>query len=115
MGYICHHAILVTSFSSKLTTNARNIASTIFFEAMGSPGLSLITPISESYVNGYFSFSILPDGSKENWSDSEKMDACRDAFICWLKEHANQFSWAEVQYGDERGNNRILRHSGASE
>jgi hypothetical protein len=69
-------------------------------------------PICDSKINGYRTFMVPPDGSKEGWRESEDSDNRRDTFLEWLEEHQDGWlSWAEVQYGDEAGDQRVLRAS----
>lgn len=48
----------------------------------------LITPVSEGW-NDLKSFAILPDGSKEGWSTSDKMDEIRKIFIEHFKYNSD--------------------------
>ena len=107
MGYMRHHAIVVTTYSASHIADAHVKATAL--------GLNP-TPIQESAINTYVSFAVLPDGSKEGWDESDTGDTRRDAFIAWM--NAQRFSdgsspldWAEVQYGDDEGETCITRHS----
>lgn len=106
MGYRCHHAIVVTSWGA--LDKAHEKAVSLF-------GISSqVTPIVGPVINGYTSFMIGPDGSKEGWEPSNVGDLKRDAFCAWLDEQAYEdgsscFQWAEVQYGDDNDDNRVLR------
>ena len=62
MGYMRHHAILVTSWDAKLLASAHAQAVKMF---------AYVSPISPAFVNGYQSFFIPPDGSKEGWPESD--------------------------------------------
>jgi hypothetical protein len=106
MGYICHHAIVVTAFDHK-------DAETIRWKAVDL-GLTT-TNVTDSPVNGYASFMVVPDGSKEGWSASDAGNNQRDEFLEWLTMLGPTCSWAEVQYGDEGGNDVMLRHSGGGD
>jgi hypothetical protein len=44
----------------------------------------MTTAIIQSPRNSYFSFVILPDGSKEGKSFSEDMDVVREQFMSWM-------------------------------
>jgi hypothetical protein len=79
MGYIKHHAIVVTSWNDALIVEAH---------AKAVEYCRLVTPLSETGVNGYRSFLIAPDGSKEGWGDSDLGDAEREAFIRWAEGQA---------------------------
>lgn len=106
MGYIRHHAILVTSWNKKHLQKARDFAKKIKMT---------LTEITESPTKSYVSFAVMPDGSKEGWGGSEIGDTQRREFIKWLDSYryedgSSPLSWAEVQYGDDEGQNRITAH-----
>lgn len=105
MGYMRHHAILVTSYKDERINAAR--------EKALSFGLAC-SEIIPSRTNVYFSFFVAPDGSKEGWPDSDEGDAKRDLFINWLNSYrfsdgSSPLDWVEVQYGDEGGEQEVLR------
>lgn len=103
MGYMRHHAIIVTSRSPYIH-QAHEKAASIF------PSVS---PVLESEVNGYDSFFIPPDGSKEAWPESYDGDIRRTSFVVWLDQQryedgSTPFNWVVVQYGDDEGMTRIV-------
>lgn len=107
MGYICHHAIIVTSWDRKYIEPAREKALRIF---------PVVSEILESQENGYCSIFIPPDGSKEDWRESAEGNDRRAEFIKWLNAQAetdggNCTGWVEVQYLDEAGNEKVLNSS----
>ncbi len=111
MGYMCHHAILITTYDEHHATRAHDRAETIFED-------TLVSPVQESVINGYYSFAIFPDGSKEGWSASDKGDEHRTMFIAWLEKQRNEdrsswYDWVEVQYGDDDLATRIVNDSDA--
>lgn len=100
-----HHAIVVTGFRREDVDSAHKKAATIFSDKQ-------LTPVVDSYLNGYCSFAIMPDGSKEGWGDSDRGDENRDEFIKFLTGRTGKnlfLDWAEIQFGDEDGDDRILR------
>jgi len=108
MGYIRHHAIIVTSWSDKHIEHAYSQAVEIFGEA--------VSPIVNSKHNDYGSFFIAPDGSKEGWEESDEGDDLRERFVEWLNHHryddgSSPFDWAEIQYGDDDKQTLVCRHS----
>ncbi len=107
MSYMRHNAVLVTSFSKKLIEQAHIYAVDVFGD---------VTSIVESKVNGYLTFLVPPDGSKEGWKESNEGNEQRDKFITWLhsqayEDRSNPFSWVEVQYGDDELETIIVRDS----
>lgn len=98
MGYMRHHCIVVTGYSNETLTEAHKKASEIF---------PAVTPIIESRVNGYASFFIPPDGSKEWWIESNNGDIRRETFIKYLQKQ-NCLDWVELQYADDEGDDKII-------
>jgi len=94
MGYMRHHAIIVTGWSTEQVTNAHQIASELF---------EVVSPVTEVATNGYTSFFIPPDGSKEGWEESNNGNLARGRFMDWAKTSGTYLEVAEIQYGDEEG------------
>ena len=90
MGYICHHAIVVTGWGDRI-------------KAAHAKAKELQPCVSELVegINNYSTFLVAPDGSKEGWEDSDKGDASRDAFVAWLRlqweDGSPWLSWAEIE------------------
>lgn len=104
MGHTRHNAIIVTSWDAKALKEAHEKAKGIF------PSVSSITT---QQCNGYASFLVPPDGSKEGWGESENGDRHRLEFISWMAirqydGHSN-LTWVEVQYGDDDGDDRVIQ------
>lgn len=105
MGYQRHHAIIVTSYNNVHILRAQMAAKDIFGE---------FPMRSESKINEYYTFLIPPDGSKEDWPESDAGDVRRDKFINWLNEQrfedgSSPYKWVEVQYGDDEDENIVTR------
>jgi hypothetical protein len=97
MGYMRHHGILVTSWHAQRLTEAHQQAVTLFE--------GLVSPVVEALTNGYRSFAILPDGSKEGWPESDGCDALRAEFVRYLEstryaDGSSDLDWVIVQFGD---------------
>ena len=91
MGTISHHGIMVTSFDRKKIFEAREKARLIFD--------NLVSSIVRSKINGFESFCVFPDGSKEGWGASDQFDESREKFISWLSRD-DYFDWIEFHYGE---------------
>ena len=102
MGYTRHHAIVVSGWDLAHADKARDKAATLF---------SWVSEVSPAHTNGYCSFFVPPDGSKEGWDTSDEGDANRAAFIAWLRDGNLHLDWAEIQYGDDDGASLVLAHS----
>lgn len=103
MGYMRHHAILVSTEIGDIY-EAYAVA-----EHLGCK----LSPVTESTINGVLSFAVFPDGSKEGWEESNTGDLQRKQLKQWLQaqkyeDGSSPFDWAEVQYGDDDGDNRII-------
>jgi len=107
MGYIRHDAIVATSWDVKYLKPARAKA-----EELGLP----CTEIVESNTNGYVSFLIAPDGSKEGWDESARGDDARSRWKAWANakwtEECVYVYWAHLSYaGDESGDTKIVEQA----
>jgi hypothetical protein len=103
MGVIRHHTIIVTSWDDerlgKCLSEAHEKAREIFGDAHVSSVLY--------GINGYGSFFIPPDGSKEGWIPSDKGDEHRAQFVSWMKQQryedgSSRLQWVEVSFGGDR-------------
>lgn len=105
MGYIAHHAIVVTAGSREVRIARK--------KALGL-GLHCSGPVP-SPVNGYVSFLIAPDGSKEGWGESAHGDDARAEWIAWTKTQDRLYlHWALVRFGgDQPELTRVERHNGS--
>jgi hypothetical protein len=104
MGYMRHHAIIVTGFRHEDLLRALKKAKTLFPKQR-------ISQILKADVNMYETLFISTDGSKEGWAESDAGDLQREAFINWLrcKKQEDCFYWAEVRYTDDEGKTLIER------
>jgi len=108
MGYIRHHAIVVTGCGSSVTL-VQSKAWAIF-------GEDLVSPILPKQINGFESFFIQPDGSKEGWPESDLGDDQRMEFLNWIvgrnnKDGSNELSFVEVFYGDDEKQCGVVHHN----
>ena len=108
MGYIKHKAITVTSWDSekleKVHTKAKSVCGDRVSEIIKSP------------VNGYISFIVCPDGSKEGWDSSEQGDKEDSELVDFINEQAyedgsNSISYIHYFYGEDNRNAGIINHN----
>ncbi len=116
MGYIRHHAIVVTGSRYRdVRPNAERTDIDDAHAAASAAGCKLVSPIVGPGVNDTYSFLVAPDGSKEGWKDSDDGDTARDAFIAWMQdangEHGGWFAWAEVVLGTDDAEAHVERHA----
>ena len=104
MGYMRHHAIVVTTWNHEFAEKAHSFAL--------NTGAS-VSPLVHSTTNGYYSFLVAPDGSKEGWERSNTGDSQRHEIVCHLETYrygdgSTSVKYVEVQYGDEEGVTKII-------
>lgn len=111
MGYMRHHAVLVSGSYDDHLERAHEEAIAIFgFHDLAG----LVSPVIAGASNGERSFFVAPDGSKEGWGTSDAGDEARRNFCAYLARQAyddgsSPLSWVEVVYGDEMRQNRVTR------
>jgi len=113
VGYIAHHAIVVTSWQDGAVEAAHARAVEEFAEIdalVGRGGAHTVSPIVGSVVNGVRSFLVGPDGSKEGWGTSDEGDAARARFIRWLRDADYYLDWFEIRYGGDDPDVVVVRH-----
>ncbi len=99
MGHIRHHAVVVTSLDEGIEPfHAKAV------EIFGGA----VSAIVNSEVNGYRSFLVAPDGSKEGWEVSADGERRRHEFIAYLTQRRRDhpwdaLDWVLIQYGDDLG------------
>lgn len=100
MGYIRHNAIIVTGAGF-----AEGELQLIHTKAKSLLG-SLVSEIIESECNGYFSFFIAPDGSKESFNTSDNFDDKRKEICDFIDGFAyddgsNPINFVDIAYGED--------------
>jgi len=112
VGFIRHHAFVVTggNWSPKTIEDAHRLALAIF-------DYNQVSELSGFTINGYRSFFIAPDGSKEGWEESAAGDIKRMEFKRRLRnefryeDKSSMVDWVEVFYGSDDGISEIVDHS----
>ena len=107
MGYTRHHAIIVTGYDLERVEKIRN-------KIKKKCTTLRPTRVHVSAMEGYGTFFIGPDGSKEGWPDSDAGDEERNMIINLLRskrfeDGSSPFDWVEVQYGDDNGEDELVR------
>ncbi len=114
MGYMRHHTIVVTGihyeWDERLSIKAVHEKAKSIFK--------WVSPLSPGLMNGFISFFVPPDGSKEGWSESDEGNAEREKFIQYLESIAYEdgsspVDWVEVQFGDDELETRVVRDNDA--
>lgn len=103
MGHWCQHAIVVTSYGVHVVRAHRKATELFGF---------LVSPVVDSKRNGYKSFFVAPDGSKEGWDASNQMDVARGDFMEWAQKKP-QLKAVEVSFADNEGSQaHVVRSRG---
>jgi hypothetical protein len=111
MGYMLHHAIVVTSWDVEKIYRAHNAA-----REFGN----LVSDIVAGATNGYLSFFVAPDGSKEGWGASDEGDQRRAAFVNWLdnerdEDGSSSLKWAELVVNGDDDQCYVVTHGAKGE
>jgi hypothetical protein len=112
VGYIRHHAIVVTGMHDwTIGGNLPDIHEAR--EAAVDLGNALVSDVVGPGVNGTSSFLVAPDGSKEGWANSDEGDNARSRFIDWLRKRGEggYYAWAEVVLGEDDAEATVERHA----
>jgi hypothetical protein len=124
MGYLRPTAIIVSaSYSENVsdpsTPHWIEVAHAEALRIHDVSGLAkIVTEPTPPAMNNERSFLVAWDGSQEGWEESDRGDACRAAFIAWLREQeygdgSSPLDWIEVQYGGDDGEAIVLDHADA--
>lgn len=90
MGMITHDAIVFTFGELEPAEKLRDTAIRLGLQC---------TSIETSKANGYCSFLVVPDGSKDGWPTSDQCDIARNQLL--LLTDSNQCEWVHVRYSDD--------------
>lgn len=111
MGYMRHHTIVVTSWDDELAITAHAQAEEVFTETA-----CVVSALTPPATNGFRSFFVAPDGSKEGWTASNEGDEARSVFVEWMdsqrySDGSTSLDWVEVQFGDDDGETVVISDS----
>jgi hypothetical protein len=87
MGYIRHHAMIITDCDLEKIRDIHRFATLCSLNP---------TSIMESPVNGYRTFFIPPDGSKEGWEPSNEGDEERKRFKQFIRKRHPYCDWRRL-------------------
>jgi hypothetical protein len=100
MGYMKHEAVIVTTWFGRDEPMPDMDA---FRASIPEPFRPLVVGPVLSVTNGYYTYALLPDGSKEGWDDSDIGDAVREAFLDLFPERysdgSSRHCWVHVAFG----------------
>lgn len=98
MGYIKHNAIICTNYlEGPELEKAHEYAKELKLN---------VSEIIDSHINGFQSFFIAPDGSKEGWQTSDEFDEKRKKFKEYLRSRSlslrsGYIHWIEIKFGGD--------------
>lgn len=98
MGYIRHHAMIITDCDLERIRDIHRFATLCSLNP---------TSIMDSTVNGYRTFFIPPDGSKEGWEPSNEGDEERKRFKQFIRKRHPYCDWTEISYGGDDGHSQV--------
>lgn len=115
MGYMRHHAIIVTAVGA-FEDAVREAWAMVEQAAHNHNCPEILSPLSEVVTNGARSFALFPDGSKEGWPESDSGDSLRDEVVRILEgfryeDGSSPLAWVEVQFADDELESKIIRDS----
>jgi hypothetical protein len=95
MGLIQHNVIVATTWDAKLAVKFE-----FYLAALDIPWVKSVAP-----WNGYITFFVGPDGSKEGWAESNNADTTRNKIVARLAEDnyeddSSPWDWIEIGYGE---------------
>jgi len=93
MSQMRHHSIVVTSDDFDIINLAHKKAVSLFEH--------LVSPIIRSRANGFQSFFIAPDGSKEGWETSDHYDINRKDYVNYLNTFGLAVLYCEFYFGSD--------------
>jgi hypothetical protein len=111
MGFIRHHALIVTSWNADAIVLAHTEALRICqnertWDQLAPVHTIPLSGITPPGINGYRSFCLYPDGSKEGWPESDIGDRVRAKLIAFMltqrhEDGSGPLDWVEVSFGHE--------------
>ena len=118
MGVICHNNIIVTC-----DTFAENEFELVRAKAIELFG-DLVSSTVKTELNGYYSFFVGTDGSKEGWPEAEeaelkRKELCNYSDTFAYEDDSSPFNYVDLEYGEvwggyiahiPRTNVRVGRH-----
>lgn len=118
MGYIRHHAIVVTGptysgVGPEFRTNIHDVRARVVQLARNDVN---VTGVVSGTANSMGSFLVAPDGSKEGWEESRRADAAREEIIRYLdslayEDGSTSFDYVEIQFGDDDKETKVITSS----
>ena len=103
MGTMQNKAVIIHSYKNieELHQKAVSLFNEVETDEDSYSYPNLVSPIMSSWANGYQTFFIAPDGSKEGWETSNKFDQLLKKFIEFshsIKTYAEVFivNWGDI-------------------
>jgi len=104
VGFIKHQAVVAVVADYGTNTHdldeLRALLHEIRFHFDTGADTLLLGP-ADAIINGYSTFVLAPDGSKEGWADSDLGDRAREAFVSYFQTHCQCAAIVEVSFGED--------------
>lgn len=94
MSYFKHNAIIVVGHDMIKNFDKSHKKAKKLFRGH-------VTPIMDSVANGWQSYMVLPDGSKEHWETSNEWDWKRSKFMDWMRKNAPGIDAVDIRFGGD--------------
>jgi hypothetical protein len=91
MGFTAHHVVIVTGYEEDINLVHKR-ANELFDH---------VSDLVESPWNYHVSFFVAPDGSLENWDESDIADKNRKKLINYIHEKDLAIDYVEICYGGD--------------
>lgn len=100
MGVMNHNVVAATTWDAKRFADAW-----AWVEALPDKSRRLFLADAAPGINGYRSIVLLPDGSKEGWTESDQGDVLRATFMERLRmddhcDGSSPWDFVEVSFGE---------------
>lgn len=116
MGYMCHHAIVVTSWK-KEAVEAAHVKAVELFGQFGS----IVSNICKATTNGYYSFLTIASRASSPALEVSQPSLLPSGAIRWIEhgpccyeDGTHPFDWCEVQFNDDYDNDYMVRSNNNS-
>ena len=109
MGNINHNAIVITGWNHNEVQEAQVKAVELLYPICATEK-ALVSEIVYGEVNGYSSFFIAPDGSKEGWELTKELNSARLQILDYVKNNLRSCDYTHVVFGGDHIKVDVFNH-----
>lgn len=99
MGLIQHHALIAVTWDDAEAKRMRDWVDGLTEKVSSGMEIKELFREIPSTTNGYTTFVMAPDGSKEGWATSNMADSVRTEFRLQI-EKSGRWDWIEATFGE---------------